>query len=275
VVDVGALEPFKIKIIGEDTVDPAFGTGALGVTPAHSAADFEMYQKQKAAGNEIGFIQVIGEDGKMTMSAGKQYAGLSALEARKKFVGSIAQVRREAAAWSFARYLPKHGVVTLAPGVALVGVDGWGDCRYGNHNGSPVVMNDFFRVRELRENYVRKTHRAYLRTLGKREGERLEGLLKEAVVGHRRVIVATHVPPFEEATWHDGKPSGPDHTPFFACKSTGEALLGVAAVNQRVTFTVLCGHVHGGGIAQKGANLVVRTGAAAYGFPQPQEPLDL
>jgi valyl-tRNA synthetase len=48
-VDVGALEPLKVKIIGEDTVDPAFGTGALGVTPAHSAADFEMYQKQKAA----------------------------------------------------------------------------------------------------------------------------------------------------------------------------------------------------------------------------------
>ena len=189
--------------------------------------------------------------------------------------GSIAQVRREAAAWSFARYLPKHGVVTLAPGVALVGVDGWGDCRYGNHNGSPVVVNDFFRVRELRENYVRKTHRAYLRTLGKREGERLEGLLKEAVRGHRRVIVATHVPPFEEATWHDGKASGPDHTPFFACKSTGEALLGVAALNRQVTFTVLCGHVHGGGIVQKGANLVVRTGAASYGFPQPQEPLDL
>ncbi len=88
-VDVGALEPLKIKIIGEDTVDPAFGTGALGVTPAHSAADFEMYQKQKAAGNEIGFIQVIGEDGRMTASAGKQYAGLSALEARKKFVAFL------------------------------------------------------------------------------------------------------------------------------------------------------------------------------------------
>jgi valyl-tRNA synthetase len=89
-VDVGALEPLKVKIIGEDTVDPAFGTGALGVTPAHSAADFEMYQKQKAAGNEIDFIQVIGEDGKMTVSAGKQYAGLSALEARKKFVAFLA-----------------------------------------------------------------------------------------------------------------------------------------------------------------------------------------
>jgi valyl-tRNA synthetase len=29
----------KIKIVGDEHVDPEFGTGALGVTPAHSQAD--------------------------------------------------------------------------------------------------------------------------------------------------------------------------------------------------------------------------------------------
>ncbi len=84
-VDVGAEKPLKIKIIGEDSVESEFGTGALGVTPAHSAADFEMYQKQKAAGNDIGIIQVIGEDGKMTAAAGN-YTGMSVLDAREEFV---------------------------------------------------------------------------------------------------------------------------------------------------------------------------------------------
>ena len=35
----------KIKIIADRSVDQNFGTGALGVTPAHSIADFELAQK--------------------------------------------------------------------------------------------------------------------------------------------------------------------------------------------------------------------------------------
>ncbi|TSC83756.1 MAG: valyl-tRNA synthetase [Parcubacteria group bacterium Gr01-1014_13] len=86
VVDVGAAAPLKIKIIADENIELEFGTGALGVTPAHSSVDFEMYQKQKADGNDIGLIQVISEDGKMTAAAGKDYAGLTVLAAREKFV---------------------------------------------------------------------------------------------------------------------------------------------------------------------------------------------
>jgi valyl-tRNA synthetase len=86
VVDVGAARPLQLKIIADEQVDPAFGTGALGVTPAHSAVDFEMYEKQKASGNPIELIQVIGTDGKMTDAAGKNYEGCTIEEAREKFV---------------------------------------------------------------------------------------------------------------------------------------------------------------------------------------------
>ncbi len=86
VVDIGAAKPLNIKIIADENVDPTFGTGALGVTPAHSPVDFLMYEKQKAAGNPIELIQVIGEDGNMTLAAGK-YAGLTVEAAREQFVG--------------------------------------------------------------------------------------------------------------------------------------------------------------------------------------------
>ncbi len=86
VVDVGAAEPLNLKVIADENVDPAFGTGALGVTPAHSAVDFEMYEKQKATGHPIGFVPVIGKDGKMLEAAGKEYVGLTVEEAREKFV---------------------------------------------------------------------------------------------------------------------------------------------------------------------------------------------
>jgi len=85
-VEIGAAKPLEIKIIADENVDPNFGTGALGVTPSHSAIDFEMYEKQKAENNAIEIIQVIGTDGKMTTAAGQNYAGLTAEEAREKFV---------------------------------------------------------------------------------------------------------------------------------------------------------------------------------------------
>lgn len=85
--DIGqAGHTLHIKVIASDSVDPNFGTGALGVTPAHSQIDFEMYLKQKADGNPIELIQVVGTDGKMTVVAGENYTGLSVEEGREKFV---------------------------------------------------------------------------------------------------------------------------------------------------------------------------------------------
>ncbi|HBO16536.1 MAG: Valine-tRNA ligase [Candidatus Moranbacteria bacterium GW2011_GWE2_35_2-] len=78
----------KIKIIAEDSVDMNFGTGAVGVTPAHSMVDFEMREKQISAGNEIKLIQVIDQNGKMNEKAG-QYQNFVVKEAREKIVAWI------------------------------------------------------------------------------------------------------------------------------------------------------------------------------------------
>ena len=74
-----------VKVIADESVDPEFGTGAVGVTPAHSLIDFEMSQK-----NNLPVIQVIGEDGKMTNQAGP-YAGLLVEECRERFVQDLKQ----------------------------------------------------------------------------------------------------------------------------------------------------------------------------------------
>lgn len=71
----------KIKIIADREVEMKFGTGALGITPAHSMTDWEMAEK-----NDLEKIKIIGEDGKMNASAGKNYEGLTVLEAREKIV---------------------------------------------------------------------------------------------------------------------------------------------------------------------------------------------
>jgi len=80
-VEVGASQPLKIKIIADSAVDPKFGTGAVGVTPAHSLTDYEMFLN-----HHLELIQVIGQDGRMTEEAGKNYQGLTTHEARDKFI---------------------------------------------------------------------------------------------------------------------------------------------------------------------------------------------
>lgn len=76
-------QKLKLKIIGDEGVDMEYGTGALGVTPAHSMVDYEMAQK-----NDLLIIKVIDENGKITKDGGK-FAGLNVLEARKKIVGEL------------------------------------------------------------------------------------------------------------------------------------------------------------------------------------------
>lgn len=74
----------NIEVIGDEAVDMNFGTGALGVTPAHSHVDYEMAQK-----NNLPVIKVIDEDGNMAADAGTVYAGLSVKDARKKVVENL------------------------------------------------------------------------------------------------------------------------------------------------------------------------------------------
>ena len=65
----------EIPVIADDHVQPEFGTGALKVTPSHSADDFEIGRR-----HGLECVDVIGEDGRMTPAAGERYAGLTPAE---------------------------------------------------------------------------------------------------------------------------------------------------------------------------------------------------
>ena len=80
-IDFGVAKPLTLRIIGDAAVDPEFGTGALGVTPAHSMIDFDMKEK-----NGLELVQVIGPDGCMTAEAGGAYAGKTVEVARDAVV---------------------------------------------------------------------------------------------------------------------------------------------------------------------------------------------
>jgi valyl-tRNA synthetase len=70
----------NIKIIADENVEKDFGTGALGVTPAHSIIDWEMAEK-----NNLPKPQIINEHAKMTVG-GENLLGKKVTEAREVIV---------------------------------------------------------------------------------------------------------------------------------------------------------------------------------------------
>jgi Icc protein len=195
--------------------------------------------------------------------------------------GSILETRREIARMDdrsdLLVYLSTAGVVELTPTTALVGHDGWGDARLGDFYGSEVLLNDFFLIEELSRFsgalgvLDRQPLEQALRALGDEAAEHFARVLPEAFQTHRRVVAVTHVPPFREAAWHQGKYSDDDWLPFFAAKAVGDCLLDVMASRPDRELVVLCGHTHGGGQAQLRDNLQVLTGAAEYCEPAIQQ----
>lgn len=73
--------PIHIKIISDEEVDPEFGTGALGVTPAHSMTDWEIAER-----HNLPKPKVINEYAKMTVG-GENLLNKKTTEAREVVVG--------------------------------------------------------------------------------------------------------------------------------------------------------------------------------------------
>jgi valyl-tRNA synthetase len=74
----------EIPVIADDLVLADFGTGAVKVTPAHDATDFEIGRKHK-----LEFIAVISDTARMTDAVPEKYRGLSREQCRKQVVQDL------------------------------------------------------------------------------------------------------------------------------------------------------------------------------------------
>jgi 3',5'-cyclic-AMP phosphodiesterase len=178
-----------------------------------------------------------------------------------------AEVRALARVTPNLTYLHDGAVLPLPGGGSVIGCDGWGDARYGNWSGTGVYLNDFRLIDELAYSVSRPLLVERLRGLGDESAARLRDAVARALLLEGHVLIATHVPPFDSAAWHDGAISDESHTPYFACKATGDVLLEAATARPERDFTVLCGHTHGSGECWPLPNLHVVTGGSVYGKP--------
>ncbi|MDA1143252.1 MAG: metallophosphoesterase [Planctomycetota bacterium] len=192
--------------------------------------------------------------------------------------GSIREVRKRVSELckesDFLNWLPDSGVIELDEETCLIGHDGWGDGRLGTYHISRVELNDFRLIRELKglDKYARYE---VISGLGDEAALHIRQVLPEALERFRNILVLTHVPPWKEACWHEGRISEPDWLPFFACWAAGVELKQAMETRPDRRMLVLCGHTHSDGVAQILPNLRVLTGASVYGQPRMQEIIDV
>ena len=75
------MHPFNnrlVIIVADEYADPAFGTGAVKITPAHDFNDFEVGKR-----HSLEFINIITDDGKINANGG-EFEGLQRFDARIK-----------------------------------------------------------------------------------------------------------------------------------------------------------------------------------------------
>ncbi len=163
-------------------------------------------------------------------------------------------------------YLTQSDPIELTRHIGLIGHDGWADGRFGDYRRSVVRMHDFSMIDELKGK-DKEQRWSVLKSLGDEAAEHVRQVLAKAMQRFKIVYLLTHVPPFREACWHEGRISDDDWAPHFTCKAVGDVVLEVMRHHADKRLIVLCGHTHGSGVAQPAENIRVLTGGATYGYP--------
>lgn len=189
------------------------------------------------------------------------------------YYGSIVKTRKLAdqiaAEFPTLRYLTSNGVVPLTEKTALIGHDGWADGRAGNFLTSTIQLNDYFLIEELKS-LLPQDRLLKLNQFGSEAADFLQKRLLEAFMKYERVILLTHVPPFQEACIYEGHPSDDNWAPHFVSFAVGEMLRKIMQENPAKEVLVLCGHSHFGNDITILPNLRVVTGHSELGAPSVQ-----
>jgi valyl-tRNA synthetase len=75
-----------IPIIGDDYVDPEFGTGCVKITPGHDFNDYEVGRR-----HDLPIISIMDADARLNVEVPERYCGMDRFDARKRVVADLEQ----------------------------------------------------------------------------------------------------------------------------------------------------------------------------------------
>jgi len=171
-------------------------------------------------------------------------------------------------------HLGQDKIERLSENTALIGHRGWADGRAGWGSNSNLRNPDQFAIEDLRC-CSKKALFGKMEELGRASGNYFREVLPYTLTCYQHVLVATHVPPFTQAAFFDGKPCGRHHLPHYTNRSAGCAITGISGHFPKSRITVLCGHTHSAAEAVVGGKVRVLAGQARPGHPRVQKVLEI
>ena len=181
------------------------------------------------------------------------------------YVSSLKATHEKMSAWSNAhastKYLPVLEPKELGPGCVLIGQNGWGDARIGSPETSKARMNDWVYIEEF-AGLGSKARIEFLRQQGDQAAAALEAQLLKVIDKYSKILLLTHVPPFE--VQGAGKE---DESPFYCCVAMGEVIRKIMSAHPEKRMLLLSGHVHFSSAQQVLPNVLQVTAHAKYSGP--------
>lgn len=173
-------------------------------------------------------------------------------------------------------YLTKSGGIHLTGNTYLCGVDGFADARAGDFANSHIRLND--------QNYIRELRAAARGNYLPQEMARLADIDAKLLFdqltickfkGAERIIVGTHIPPWEQLACYRGRQSDKNYTPFYVNTANGKVLEDFARQNPNIQIHLYCGHSHGASKYNPLPNLAGECGEAQYYRPALQHIIEV
>lgn len=166
-------------------------------------------------------------------------------------------------------YLTDSGVYALSETTGLIGHDGWTDAGAGDFMKSEVMLNDYYLIDELKK-LNQEERKEKLEVLGKEAAKYFAHHLEKAFQTYDKMVLLTHIPPFQRACVYDGKMCDVNWAPHFVNYYSGVELERIMRAFPNKELLVLCGHTHSGIDVQLLPNLRVVAAQTELGMPNVQ-----
>lgn len=157
-------------------------------------------------------------------------------------------------------------IVPLTADSALIGHRGWADARAGFGIETFVRSPDRHHIRDFQG----QSHSGVLQkmeSLGKASGRYFQAILPKALSQYRQVWIATHVPPFYQAAFFNGRTCAWSKQPHFMNSSAGGVILKLAKCYPSKNVMVMSGHTHSPLAVKVANNVEIRVGRSSPRHP--------
>lgn len=163
-------------------------------------------------------------------------------------------------------WMSTKGIVRLTKRHCLIGHDSWYDGRNGNYDDYIVELNDFLLIKELAACKSSVKRLKIFQQRADKAVKKVKTYLPKAMQKYKEVFFLTHIPPYHEVSFQEGKINPPEYLPYYSCKIVGDTIKEIAQAYPDSNVTILCGHTHSPRKLQITENISVEVGRAMYGF---------